>query len=494
MLARLRQTPDRVIVLLLLAWTALAVAVIVRLSFAHVAWPDECIYLVGARNVAERGSLQTNFYLTYSLLILGHPHRDVHMPGYILALAPFVRLFGAGMKAAVALNAAALMGSVVCLYLIGRRLIEDRRPALAAAVLLPWLPPFAGYVTVVYPEIVVTFVFLAGLAWAVRGGGVVHAAGAGALFAIGALFRETALLTLPLYLLVIPRRALLRGFAPGALLTFLLVVAPLSRDRAVHPNAIYPSVLVEAQRSEHPIATFTGALADNLLANLRQAAAAAPLQSAEDAVLLFLFVLLGLSLLAWPALPDLARRWAIGTWLSIALLTAAVLVLYVVRERGGVWGGVRAYMSWAPILLLLAAARGARLPTPARVAAAALLLAACAGLDRWQLYRFMRYKGSDIEDQDRNAAYLSRYIDAARPRRIVSRSFRYGYTHYPVEVVWSVPRDRAELEALEKTVDFEFLSLHEKHPLRLQLIQNARYLRVNKDDRGAEFLIWRRLY
>ena len=55
-----------------------------------IAWPDEIIYLVGARNVVERGTLDTNFYLTYSLLRRGYPHRDVHMPGYVLALTPAV--------------------------------------------------------------------------------------------------------------------------------------------------------------------------------------------------------------------------------------------------------------------------------------------------------------------------------------------------------------------------------------------------------------------
>ena len=59
---------------------ALAVAGVAReRAMPDIAWPDEVIYLVGARNVVERGSLDTNFYLTYSLLRRGYPHRDVHM-------------------------------------------------------------------------------------------------------------------------------------------------------------------------------------------------------------------------------------------------------------------------------------------------------------------------------------------------------------------------------------------------------------------------------
>ena len=75
-----------------------------REASPNVAWPDECIYLAGARNLNERGTLDTNFYLTYSILARGHPHRDVHMPGYVLTLAPFVRVLGPGLVAGAALE------------------------------------------------------------------------------------------------------------------------------------------------------------------------------------------------------------------------------------------------------------------------------------------------------------------------------------------------------------------------------------------------------
>jgi hypothetical protein len=356
------------------------------------------------------------------------------------------------------------------------------------------MPPFPGYLTVVYPEMLVTAVALAGLAWLARGGGARHAAFAGVLLAAGALFRETLLLAFPLYFLVLTPRARWRGFLPALVATLLLGVAPLSRDRAVHPNALYPSVLMEARRSPDPVGTFTGVLLQNVETNLRMVTEAAPFSSAEDATLLFLFALIVVAALGYRRLPPPARRFAAGTFLSLAVLTAAVLVLYVVRERGGVWGGVRAYMCWAPVLLLLVCGQVAALPRRARAAIAVAALAVFLGLDQWHLYRFYRYKRADLEDQDRNARYLEKYIGNEAPHRIVSRSFIYGYEHYPVEVVWSLPRDREELVALEKAIDYEYFSIHEKHPIRLHLVQNPRYLRVNKDDKGAEFIIWRRLY
>ncbi|HYU43656.1 MAG TPA: hypothetical protein VEQ84_16030, partial [Vicinamibacteria bacterium] len=218
-------------------------------------------------------------------------------------------------------------------------------------------------------------------------------------------------------------------------------------------------------------------------------------RSAEDAVLALIVLLALTAALGARRLGPESRRLAGATLVSLALLTAAVLTLYVVRERGGVWGGVRAYMAWMPLLVIFATPL---LFAPRRRAVTlvlALVVAAGAlALDRWQVRFFNRYKGSDLEDQARNATYLSRYLDAYHPHRIVARSFLYGFQHYPVEVIWSLPRDGRELAALNQAISYEFLAIHEKSPLLGVLRDNPRFLRVNREDRGAELLIWRRLY
>jgi hypothetical protein len=337
-------------------------------------------------------------------------------------------------------------------------------------------------------------VFLAGLAALVHARGMAGAALAGVLYALGALFRETLLLALPLYLVRLPPRPRWRAFVPAAAATLVLVVAPFARDRAVHPNALYPSVVEEARQSEEPLATLGRTILANVIRNVRSTAEMDPVARAEDAVLAVIALATLAAAIGGRRLSPEGRRLAAATMASLVLLTLAVLTLYVVRERGGVWGGVRAYMAWMPLLLVFATPLLFVRRRAAAVAAAALAVAAAVWLDGWQVRFFNRYKGVDLEDQARNAAYLSRYIDAAHPQRIVSRSFLYGYSHYPVEVVWSLPRDGPELAALNQAISYEFLSIHEKSPLRPILVDNPRYLRVNRDDRGAEFLIWRRLY
>src|SRR5687768_15513084 len=126
-----------------------------RLALQELAWADEFIYLVGARNIVERGTLDTNFYVTYSILRKGHPHRDVHMPGYILVLSPFVAAFGPTLAAGVLLNVMLFVVSALLVASIARALLPDPRQALVAAVLFPLLPPFPGYIQVVWAEIVI---------------------------------------------------------------------------------------------------------------------------------------------------------------------------------------------------------------------------------------------------------------------------------------------------------------------------------------------------
>jgi hypothetical protein len=211
-------------------------------------------------------------------------------------------------------------------------------------------------------------------------------------------------------------------------------------------------------------------------------------------MLLFLLLLAAAAVVgAERDLPEV-RRFGRGAFVSLAVLTAAVVLLYVVRERGGVWGGVRAYMCWAPLLLVFATRLVPR-RTWAALAATVLAAVLFVWLDLWQVRFFNRYKAIDLEDQSRNAAYIARWIDGDHPHRIVSRSFLYGLTHYPVEVVWGLPRDGRELAALNQALPYEFLIIHERNDtLRHVLRNNPRFLRVNKDDRGAEFLIWRRLW
>jgi hypothetical protein len=372
---------------------------------------------------------------------------------------------------------------------------EDNLTAVAAAAFLfPVLPPFPGYLFVAFGELVFAFVFVAGLAWFMCVRGAAGAIGAGLLFGLGALFKETLLFALPLYFFLLDRRTFWRRFAPVAAVTVLIVMGVFSRHRAIHPNNLFPSILEDARASDQPVQLLAGAVWKNFTTNLQMTVSLDPAQRAEDGVLLLVVVLTLVAALGSRRLGERARGFARGTFTSLGLLTAAVFVVYVVRERGGVWGGVRAFMAWMPLVLVLAAGilvrRRTMVVAASAAGAAALLLALGAGQVRW----FNRYKGIDLEDQRRLETYLVQWLDPHRPHRIVSRAFLYGLSHYPVEVVWSPPRTGRELAELNAAIPYDFLVIHERSDLRHVLMDNPRWLRLNKSDRGAENLIWRRMW
>src|SRR4029079_5739213 len=130
----------------------------------------------------------------------------------------------------------------------------------------------------------------------------------------------------------------------GFLLCLVTLLPPLSKNRAVHPNALYPSAITEALKNPEPVSTLVSTIAKNAGINLELLFTSNPIERAEDAVLLFLLLLAMIALLASFRLQGRERLLLRAPLVSTALLFAAMIVIYVLRERGGVWGGVRALM------------------------------------------------------------------------------------------------------------------------------------------------------
>ncbi|MCU0242409.1 MAG: hypothetical protein MUF51_08300, partial [Vicinamibacteria bacterium] len=260
--------------------------------------------------------------------------------------------------------------------------------------------------------------------------------------------------------------------------------------------ALFPSVLSEAARSERPISTFLIAIQNNILLNIRLLTEADPRTSIEDQALLFFAILALAGALVMPRLAANERTIARAIYYSSGLIVMAMFAAYVVRAKGGVWGGVRALMPWSVLWLILTAVGLVKLVQRkwALVIVVAVLVFGFVVMDRLQVYHFYRLKYADREDQARCESYMERYLGRGQPRRILARNFLFGLHNYPVETIWSLPRDYEEMRALEQAIGFDYVILQERSPIRLHFVQNPRYIRINKEDKGAEFLIWRRLY
>ena len=478
--------------LLLLVLVAGVVRVTLRRALPEPGWPDEWIYLTLARNIAEKGTLNTNFYIASSIETLGYPHHDVHLPGYALALAAIGLARGYTFDAAVNLNVACYGMTVLCAFFLARRFFSIPR-SLVAATLVALLPPYPGYLAIAYPEHVTAaalMVLVTAAVW-IEGPLAIFLVG----FGLGAslLFRETLLFAVPVFLHRFGVRKSLRFFLPGLLLALVTVLPPLSRNRAVHPNALYPSAVTEAFKSPEPLAHLTATIVENTRVNLELLIATRPLERAEDAVLLFLIVLAAVSLATSSRLDRAERSFIRAVLVSTALLFAAMTVIYVVRERGGVWGGVRALMPMAPFFVIfLCGLKVARIPASILVTT---LVCASLFLDSWQITFFNRYKGTNLEDQNRAATFIEERTKRFAPRRVVGgRYFQYGFRNFPVEVVWSGADDMADLNRLYAKAPFDFVVIHRRSPTRFDLRSDRRYEWLNADEgQAAEYQIYRRI-
>jgi hypothetical protein len=479
-----------VVVLILLA--GVVTQVTLRRALHEMGWPDEWIYLTLARNIAERGTLNTNFYLASSIDAIGYPHRDVHLPGYALVLAAFGSFHGYTFDTAAMVNVVSYVITVLCAFFLARAFFSVER-SFAAAALVAVLPPYPGYLAVAYPEHVTAAALLVLVTIAFWIEDAVPVFVLGFLTGASLLFRETVLFALPLFAHRFGAKRFFRYFLPGLLLCLVTVLPPLSRNRAVHPNALYPSAITEALRNPEPVSTLVSTIVENAVTNLQLLFTSNPLKGAEDAVLIFLLALAVIGLGACRRIQGKERGFLVATVISTALLLAAMIAIYVVRERGGVWGGVRALMPMAPLLVI--GLCGLR---PNRTALGLLvtsLVSASLFLDSWQIQAFNRYKGTNLEDQDRAATFIETRTKRFAPRRVVGgRYFQYGYRNFPVEVVWSGVDTMANLNRLYAKMPFDFVVIHRRSVMRFDLRKDERYEWVNAEEgQAAEYQIYRRV-
>jgi hypothetical protein len=406
-----------------------------------------------------------------------------------------VLALGPGFAAALALNVAALLACATLGYRLARGIGCSRGRATATAALLVSTPPLPGYVWLAFPEVAIAALTLLSLLAGLRARDVRSAALAGIVFAMGPLLRESLLLHLPFFLLLVPFRPFLLGFLPASLLALSAVSVLFGRGRAVHANQLFPSILEDSLREGDPLGSLAARVADNMARNLGRLAELDPFANAEDAVLVFEAALFAAVLALASRLEGRSRRLAVGFGLVLALLVPAVLALFVTRAVGRVWGGVRALMPLVPVAVVVLAGNvrlRSRFRGPALGAAALLAV----GLTTWQVRFVDWWKQHDLEDQRRFSEAVAPAADAYRPRRILVRgndAFLFGLERWPVEVVWPLRTDE-ELRMLERTLAFDFVVVPRSEPMKQVLnASNPRYQRVDRDGPGR-WRVWRRLY
>jgi len=479
-----------VLILALAAVLSLAYGLSVRHG---VALSDEYVYVVGARYFADTLSLDARFYSANAIMAQGHPHQDMHPPGYVLLLGSLHRLLPFGYWTAVILNLAAYACGALAVRSLGRSLGVEDRAATAAAVLFLLLPGYLPYVYWALPEALVGALLVGVAAAAGRARSWTSAAGVGAAFGVAVMVRESVLFGLPAVWTLAAERKRWRAFTAGAALVVLSAYVPLSRHRAEggtnfwRPTATDSAFAFDALREG-----WTGAPLRALEGMRRQLAANASVfrrgfSATEKAILAFYAALPLLALLRWRSRSAAQRRFLAAAAGGFLALAAATATLFAVPP----WSGLRYWMLFPPLFLPLLTDGMAG--TAGR-SAFALALAAGALLDVAVLKTFNAYKASRQARQQDLTDYVDRHVGGAPLTRVVlENGWLFGLRHYPVEVLSTPPPDFEGLFLLQRDLWFDYVAAAPHGALAGGLARSGRYERINGGEMDPPLVLYRRL-
>jgi hypothetical protein len=469
-----------------------------RIAQLGPALADEYVYLAGARHFAHTGSLDARFYDARAILAKGHPHQDVHSPGYIILLGSLTAVVKGGYSTAVGLNAVAYLAGAILVCQLSRGLGFGERAAWLAGALYLIVPAHLPFVFWAMPEVVLGTLFLGALVLAVQWGDRTWAAVlAGVVLGVGLLVRESVAFGAPAVWAAFRDGGRRSTFLATVALFVVLVHVPLSRERA--PGAVnFWRSPVDARRPggfaawhaarDGAPSRVLSLVSRNALGNLAGRSEPTPTEKA----MLVVFMLLPLWGLSGGRSSDpLARRCLLALGVGWVALVTCLFALFVV----GRWAGFRYLMFLVPAFLPWAArTAGEPGPAAARWAFPMALTLASVAVQASVLRIHNEYKASRQRRQEALTGYVERYVGARRLSRLaLPNGWQFGLLRYPAEVISSLPRGGGELRALERAVWFDYLVLPGDSPLAGEWEGRVRYLRVNPEDPEPPLKIYRRL-
>ena len=455
---------------------ALALAVSYQLGSPRISGSDETYYAVVARNLAERGSLNTTLHLPSEIIQSGYPHRDTHMPGYMLILALSVALFGPTDAAMMLPSQVAYLASGLVVYWIARK-VFSRPVGYASAAAFCLHPLIWFYANTAMAELSLVLIALAFLAvWldALERPRLRHSLGMALLLAGGSLVRPTfpvflvpALVALWRWPAATRRRAWLWFAVAGAALA-LGVVVPLSQQRAQGTYKFYQLLnLADWQ------ATAQGFVDNFVLQASRHAGL--PEDFPFDYVGLLQGVTLLVSAVALVRLRGRARALA-GYFLYTGATTWLVLSVFYTNTGSR---GLRSLLMVIPpglILLngLLARVRPRRLGR-GLVWSQLLFLAAFGWLgmrgpidERLEFY----------QEESREADVIAQNLNAYHPRVVLAyKAWLYAVRYFPVDVIRDFPDSLQIMRQLQERLVIDAVVVDERAQ-RDQLVEAARLGRI----------------
>lgn len=424
--------------------------------FKGIVLSDEIVYAVVARNIVERGVLETNLYRADSILIRGFPTRDVHVPGYMLTLALTFAIFGANEFVAGLPGQLAYVLAGLIFYGIGKSLFK---PVVAfwATILFFIYPINFIYANLIMVESVLNLVAVIFIAYWVKVSQAEHPGWLSltilaVIIVAGMLYRQTFIgFLLPALSILIHYGIRHKHYQPlllfGGLFIILLITVfwPLAQNRAY-----YPSAFDRALESESWV-TKIELIKTNFIRNLFFApnrVLGYYLAALSNLAIGILATMLGLSL--YRSHKEFVLFSLYTFWVPMVILTIFYALIFDISTTRNM-----AIFVLPAILLTVAAIfsikqtrlrYGILLITFAFVGLSTVLAASVVVTDQQKF----------IPDQQNASRIIGQYLKPYAPRTVMSQlAFRAAWDHYPIVVIWSPPETYQEMQRLTERVPVE---------------------------------------
>lgn len=452
-------------------------------------WNDETLYYTVARNILERGSLDSHHYLSVSLVRVGYPTRDTHLPGYPLVLSLGFWLFGVSEATPFFLNWMLLGVTLVLVFEIGWRLASFRVGILASLLCL-FYPTTLVLAHSAMTETLAGAV-LAAIAYILvavpesRVYGDLKGAGLAGLIALSYLVKPFLLITLPATLLACYLdRKFGKKRMPISLISVFTILAitclvPLSQNQEFYPYEA--TTIFSAPDWTTRLELVTQNVGDNLRRLWQM-----PLESGEKQTSLVLLLAIFISTVDFWNLRSnanskgskfderkLTQTCQLYGWLFLSLfgVVSAIFMLY----NYSAWRGVRSLSVFVPVLAVLTAMGGDRLwklRSPVSpvlrviLTSSAIALLLTANLTTVAQLRTSQARQSAALKTASDRLQTVLQADNLNPEIVMSAgNFYYPVAAYPRQVIWQLPETLQDWRAVKRRVTVDVVELPAGHPL-----------------------------
>lgn len=478
----------------------------------NIKWFDETLYYTIAQNISRNFDFNNHHYLSSSIINKGYPTKDTHLAGYPLIIALGFQVFGISEKIPFFINYLILAISLIAIYYIGKKIVNPTVGILGGIIYLCF--PYTLILThAIMTEIVAgCFVvitvliildnrqnqqlflpYIKGLILAL-------------LIGFAYLIKPFLLILLPVTLIIINKELNFEKILFGFLTTFTLlgvtILLPLSRNQEIYPYAftkitgnIGKGNFINALILTKNNFIFNLCLLFNISKFPVYSAISLTMFSCLILGLIHLFIFKNQQRNATNKYDYKFDMVQINNYQNLILFTAsayipvclAILFLYQYIDMG-----IRGLTSFSPLLSIILSVhiwqvyqaykhqqlssdlyqKSTKIKLQILITIVIILILILATIGNFQQLRNLQLRQSQrlYENSDRLVKVIKQFN--LQPRLVMSaKNFYLPIAKYPTQVIWQLPENLQELQAVEKKVTIDLIELRDDQPLFQENLQ-----------------------